>query len=162
MDTLAALDEAAAWRGGGVGAAAADPAASAVLGGNFSPIDIPVGDAPDADLDSAVARPGAEAQFSEVPEGTRLEYWWNEEWGWCAATVVGKLRPLNGKLVRSHMLIIASNCRSLPTRRVAMPSHGGRPNSRPELEESPAFPHALGACFAVRFRWLRRGLFALF
>lgn len=101
MDTLAALDEAAAWRGGGVGAAAADPAASAVLGGNFSPIDIPVGDAPDADLDSAVARPGAEAQFSEVPEGTRLEYWWNEEWGWCAATVVGKLRPLNGKLVHA-------------------------------------------------------------
>jgi hypothetical protein len=108
VNTLAALDEAAAWRGGGLGAATGDPSVGAALGGgaSFTPIDIPVGvDAADADPDAAAGRPGAEAQLSQIPEGTRLEYWWNEEWGWTGATVVGPLRPKDGKMVRVRALV---------------------------------------------------------
>jgi len=102
VGALAALAEAADWRGGGEGAAADDGVAGAALGaalggGRFSPIDIPVGDLAAADVDAAGGR-GAEAMFSEIPEGTRLEYWWNEEWQWCGAAVVGPLKPSEGKM----------------------------------------------------------------
>ena len=33
------------------------------------------------------------APAAELPPGARLEFWWNEEWGWCAATVRKRLRP---------------------------------------------------------------------
>ena len=68
----------------GSGAAGFPEAVRAVLsGGSFSPIDIPL-------------RGDAAEPPTELPDGARLEYWWNEEWGWCAATVVRRLRVGEG------------------------------------------------------------------
>ena len=40
-----------------------------------------------------------EAAAEELPEGSRVEFWWNEEWGWCAATVRRTLRTGGGVLL---------------------------------------------------------------
>ncbi len=60
-------------------------------GGAFTPIDIPLGNPDEA------PRPPAE----ELPEGTRLEYWWNEEWGWSPATVRRKIRLAAGAVLHT-------------------------------------------------------------
>ncbi|KAL1520592.1 hypothetical protein AB1Y20_022168 [Prymnesium parvum] len=68
----ATLGEKSSWEGGLEG---------------FTPIEIPVG--------------GGEAggtEAKELPDGARIEYWWNEEYGWCAATVRRKLRTAEGLL----------------------------------------------------------------
>ena len=86
-------------------AGASSPAAEALpsAGGRrrvvagFQAVDIPLGDGSGGAAGGA-PRPAAAAV--ELPPGARLEFWWNEEWGWCAATVRKQLRPgaAGGKL----------------------------------------------------------------
>ena len=60
----------------------------------FQAVDIPLGDG------AAGGTPRPAAVAAELPPGARIEFWWNEEWGWCAATVRKQLRPgvAGGKL----------------------------------------------------------------
>ena len=95
LSEVAALS-ALAGVGGDVERAATSPSAPPGLGdfgpglgagfglgsGGFTPIDIPVGD----DVADAEISPRSAADI-ELPSGSRVEYWWNEELGWCAATV---------------------------------------------------------------------------
>jgi hypothetical protein len=70
------------------------------LGGttSFSPIDIPLGtDAPGAG-DAAAQGAPAPIDETELPEGARIEFWYNEDYGWIAATVKGRVRDALGAL----------------------------------------------------------------
>jgi hypothetical protein len=60
----------------------------------FQAVDIPLGDG------AAGGAPRPAASAVELPPGARIEFWWNEEWGWCAATVRKQLRSgvAGGKL----------------------------------------------------------------
>ena len=44
---------------------------------------------------------------AQLPDGARIEYWWNEEWGWCAATVQRRLRGPAGEQL--HTLLFDSD-----------------------------------------------------
>ena len=68
--------------------AAADAAFTTPSG--FTPMDIPLG-----------KKDAGEAAAEELPEGSRVEFWWNEEWGWCAATVRRTLRTGGGVLLHT-------------------------------------------------------------
>ena len=50
--------------------------------GTFTPVDIPLGQ------ESFSQKTRSE----KLPEGTCIEFWWNEEWGWCPATVRRQLQ----------------------------------------------------------------------
>ena len=82
--------------GAATGAASGTAARPSMLGGitAFSPVDIPLGGEAGARGPGAQGRgaqgPGAQgpAEAGEaLPEGSRLEYWYNEELGWISATV---------------------------------------------------------------------------
>ena len=88
--------EAGAGAGAGARAGGGAPSAAGrrrVVAG-FQAVDIPLGDA------AAGGAPRPAAPAAELPPGSRIEFWWNEEWGWCAATVRKQLRPgaAGGKL----------------------------------------------------------------
>ena len=96
LRAAAAEAEAGAVAGAGAGAAGGAPSAPGrrrVVAG-FQAVDIPLGDA------AAGGAPRPAAPAAELPPGSRIEFWWNEEWGWCAATVRKQLRPgaAGGKL----------------------------------------------------------------
>lgn len=78
--------------GGEIGAAASlsEPELQGFGPSNFVPIDIPVGGRP----------PANKLEEEALNAGTRLEFWWNEEWGWCAATVVRPVRDVRQVHVR--------------------------------------------------------------
>jgi hypothetical protein len=70
-----------------------------MLGGTtaFAPIDIPVGRGSDAGAGMGSAAFGPE----ELPDGTRIEYWYNEELKWIAATVRRRVRGRAGELLHT-------------------------------------------------------------
>ena len=75
----------------------ADAAPRRHLPSGFRPVDI--------NLDANAAG-GAPAQRApppqrELPAGTRIEFWWNEEWGWSPATVTRAWRGESGQLMHS-------------------------------------------------------------
>ena len=80
-------------RAAAAGGAPSAPGRRRVVAG-FQAVDIPLGDA------AAGGAPRPAAPAAELPPGSRIEFWWNEEWGWCAATVRKQLRPgaAGGKL----------------------------------------------------------------
>ena len=41
------------------------------------------------------------ALLARLPAGTRIEFWWNEEWGWCPATVRRTLEGAGGRLLHT-------------------------------------------------------------
>ena len=38
---------------------------------------------------------------NELPDGTRIEFWYNEEYGWIAASVLGTVRGRAGELLHT-------------------------------------------------------------
>ena len=104
---------AAAGGGGATGAAAGADARESMLGGttSFSPIDIPVGGAADGGLaggggglgglGGGGAPGGGVPAPKELPDGARVEYWYNEEYGWTAATVMRRVRGAAGELLHT-------------------------------------------------------------
>ena len=89
LSTLAALDQIAPATSAARSEAAAADAAFTTPSG-FTPMDIPLG-----------KKDAGEAAAEELPEGSRVEFWWNEEWGWCAATVRRTLRTGGGVLLHT-------------------------------------------------------------
>lgn len=59
----------------------------------FQAVDIPLG----GGAAGGAPRPAAAA---ELPPGARIEFWWNEEWDWCAATVRKRLQT-GGRLLHT-------------------------------------------------------------
>lgn len=88
-----------ATSGSATGAAAGANARQSMLGGTtaFAPIDIPVGRGSDAGAGMGSAAFGPE----ELPDGTRIEYWYNEELKWIAATVRRRVRGRAGELLHT-------------------------------------------------------------
>ena len=82
---------AAAGGGSATGAAVGADARPSMLGGTtaFSPIDIPMG------------AEGAPAPVDELPDGSRIEFWYNEDFGWIAATVRRKVRLPGGEVLHT-------------------------------------------------------------
>ena len=98
-------------RGAATGAASGADARPSLLGGTtaFTPVDIPVVgggfDGPRGDFDGGAPfgasdrrpRPPEEA----LPEGARIEYWYNPDYSWISATVKRSLRSPKGQLLHT-------------------------------------------------------------
>ncbi len=100
--------------GAATGAAAGANARQSMLGGTtaFAPIDIPVANA-DGGIGgvgggrggvggaAGAGAAGAAPREEELPDGTRLEYWYNEELQWLTATVRRRVRGRAGELLHT-------------------------------------------------------------
>lgn len=74
---------------------AADAAPRRHVPSGFRPVDINLESPP-----AAAARRAPPPQ-QELPAGTRIEFWWNEEWGWSPATVTRAWRTEGGQLMHT-------------------------------------------------------------
>ena len=98
---------AGAAAGAVTGAAAGKAARPSMLGGTtaFTPVDIPVGDdakkSGEAEDGTQGPKRGKKKFDGELPEGARIEYWYNEDFGWIAATVKRKIKQPTGSVLHT-------------------------------------------------------------
>jgi len=112
-DGLLDLLSSAASAGGATGAAVGPNARQSMLGGTtaFSPIDIPVGEPSAEDGGGGIDIPlgdrlaaqlnGPSQPEIRLPEGARVEFWYNEEYGWLTATVKRRVRGDAGEILHT-------------------------------------------------------------
>jgi len=89
---IASVEQAVASTGNTTGVSAGGDARISLFGGttNFEPVDIPVG-GEDVDVDAPVF----------LPDGKRIEFWYNDEYRWIKATVRRKVLLEDGAILHT-------------------------------------------------------------